>query len=511
MAPAGEVRVASLLPSATEMLCAIGGEQFLVGRSHECDYPASVGDRPILTATRLAEGLSSAEIDAAVSASVHNGEELYAILPEELRRLRPTVVLTQNLCNVCSVCPTDVDRAIEGLDPKPQVLSFDPTSMDDIFDDMLRLGVAVGLEAGAQEAVKRLRGRVEQVASAVSAHPAAVRPAVAFLEWADPVFVGGHWTPELVELAGGQHILNGPGKKSFRVPTEDVIKHDPDFVLFCPCGLTLEQACAEATSDRCGWLGNLRAVKEGRAGCVDGGAMFNRPGPRLVDAVEWLARWLRSGATGGRNLSEADAACMKALPPDPMDFPWVAWTDMLRAPKRVRDIEDFVPLHAAAVQRGELSYTDPATGYSVFTELHMLQRGYCCGSGCRHCPFGHFNLQGRPRQNRIVAPRLIGVGKAVAAGTGPLVAWEGPGTEAPAGATLCFVFGAESYAAVTADATPVGRVMDWVRERSLELLALPAGRLPEALELVRPREWRVGGRAVDGLQAWLDALGRSAG
>ena len=509
MAPAGAagaaapVRVASLLPSATEMLCAIGGEHLLVGRSHEDDYPTSVADRPILTATNLPEGLSSAEIDTMVSESIRSGQELYAILAEELRRCRPTVVLTQNLCNVCSVCPSDVEKAIEGLEPRPLVLSFDPFCMEDIFQDMLRLGGAVGLEAGAEEAVAQLRGRVQQVASTVAANSAASRPKVAFLEWADPVFVGGHWTPELVELAGGTHVLNGAGKKSYRVPVPEVVAADPDFVIFCPCGLTLEQACSEAASERSAWIYGMRAIREDRAGCVvDGGAMFNRPGPRLVDALEWLAGWIRGGGRGG-----ADAACLKALPPTPADFPWVTWPEATRAPKRTRDIEDFVPVHTAAVQRGELSYSDPSTGYSVFSELHMLKRGYCCGSGCRHCPFGHFNLEGRPRKNRIEVPRLLGVGVKGGLGGGPLVAWEGSATEAPQGATVCLVFGAESYAAVGPDQTPVGCVMDWARERRVELLAVPQGRLQEALDLVRPSEWRAGGRPAGGRQAWIDALG----
>lgn len=484
-------RVASLLPSATEMLCAIGGEHLLVGRCHEDNYPLSITDRPILTATRLPENLTSAEIDATVSASVRDGDELYEILAEPFQELAPDVVLTQDLCNVCSVSPGDLRFAMSGMLDPPEVLCFNPYSIGDIFDDMLRLGAAVGLVEAAEEAVRKLRAQVAQVEEAIVEQPGPP-PRIAFIEWADPVFIGGHWTPELVELAGGVHLLNTPGKKSFRVSQEAVAAEDPDYVVLCPCGLTLEQAQNEARSQT--WLRNLRAVQEGRACCVDGDAMFNRPGPRLIQALLWLANWIMP-AKGKR----------KRLPPPPADFPVSPWPVAPPPTEPLEDIEDFATVHRRAVERGQVNYQDPATGYSVFTELYMLGRGWCCGSGCRHCPYGHFNLEGRERTNKIQAPRLVGASGSRPAGRGPLVAWDGPQTVAQPGAVLCLVF-SDQYKAVTEDQSSVPAVMDWARSRQLELLAVPAGHLGEALKLVCPAEWWAGGAALPGMEEWLEAM-----
>jgi len=487
---ASGIRVASLLPSATEMLCAIGGEALLVGRSHEDNYPESITDRPILTQTKLQGGLTSAQIDQAVSSSIGAGDSLYAILADELQRLQPTVILTQDLCKVCSVSPSDVNASICKLDPAPEVLCFNPFRLEDILEDMIRLGKAVGLLEEAKAVVQKLEKRIEKVRSYAADHPTSSWPKVAFLEWAEPVYVGGHWTPELVSIAGGQHILNNAGHKSFRVSKEDVIDADPDMLVLCPCGLPFQQTVIEACSAHCQWLRELRAIKAGNAAVVDGDAMFNRPGPRLVEALEWLAFWMHS--------SEQSAVEFRTS-----SFPWQTWPQK-DATGVVPDIEDFHAVHTAAVKRGDVTYMDPATGYQVFTELYMIQRGWCCGSGCRHCPYGHFNLKEHPRTAKIQAPRLLGTQGRSGCGTGPIIAWNGPHTPAMPGSTVCLVFD-NSYAAVSEDKTGVHVVMDWAQANDVELLAVPVGQLQDALALVQPTEWRVGAELMS-KETWLDTL-----
>jgi len=488
-------RVASLLPSATEMLCAIGGEDFLVGRSHEDNYPKSITNRPILTQSSLQHGLSSSEIDSTVSASVASGDELYMIVTEEVVRVRPTIVCTQNLCNVCSVSISDVDKALEGMNPAPQVLNFNPYALDDIFADMLRLGSALGMSLAAESAVFSLRERVRKVQNLCAKASVGKKRSIAFLEWADPVFVGGHWTPELVGLVGATHILNDAGHKSFRVPNKAVEDADPDMVILCPCGLSLNQALEEARSENCAWVRKLRGVREGSAICVDGDAMFNRPGPRLVDALEWLASWVYP-----------DVPAIAALrPPNFPDAPWPAATPA----KRVRDIEDYVEIHRQAVAQGKVTYDDPENGYTVFSEVYMLQRGWCCGSGCRHCPYGHFNVKGRPRKNRIVAPRLLGKGGKGAVGRGVLVAWTGPKTSLRDNRVIvCAVFSGE-YETLSPDRTKVEDVMAWAQEHDVELLLAPEGQLVEALKLVQPTEWNLEEKSV-AQEAWSLALSSKA-
>lgn len=289
------MRVVSLLPSATEILCEIGGAPLLVGRSHECDVPASVGDRPVLTAARTRGG-TSAEIDAEVR-EVMGGDgaaSLYDLDAKRLAELRPDVILTQDLCEVCSIDLNTVRAVASGLDPVPGIVSLDPSTIWDVLDDVLRVGRAVGLEKEADAAMVRLRDAYWTAVDFVN--PYVPGPEVLFLEWIDPPFVGGHWTPALIEHAGGSHSLNAAGGRSRQVTPEEIVRSEPDRVVICPCGLDLDAIRTElpnllATE----WWRSLPAARSDDPDAVmlvDGNLMFNRPGPRLVDAFRWLVSWI---------------------------------------------------------------------------------------------------------------------------------------------------------------------------------------------------------------------------
>lgn len=301
-------RVVSLLPSATESLCFIGGEELLVGRSHECDHPTTVRDRPVLT-SQTTTFTTSAAVDRAVAASVNSGTPLYRLDTDRVQELRPDVILTQDLCAVCSIDLGTVRELASRMTPRPNVVSLNPATFEDVLDDLLTIGRAVGLEDAASEAMVRLRQRFFAASDFVN--PYAGVGSVVFLEWTDPPFVGGHWTPQLIERAGATHPLNetvpmeGAGSgaggqmahrtagKSIRVPPEAIAAVNPDHIILCPCGLDLEQTRREAGAlMQQDWFRSLNAVRTGRVALVDGKQMFNRPGPRLVDAYEWLVGWL---------------------------------------------------------------------------------------------------------------------------------------------------------------------------------------------------------------------------
>ena len=289
------VRVVSLLPSATEILCRVGGASLLVGRSHECDFPLGLDHLPVLTGQRtpmlVGEG-SSADIDRAVRAALGAGESLYTLDVDQLRALKPDVILTQDLCEVCSIDLQTVQAVARSMDPMPTVVSLDPKSIWAVFDDLLRVGAAVGLEREAEAAMVELRERWWTAVDFVN--PYEEGPEVLFLEWMNPTFVGGHWTPELIRAAGARHSLNAAGFKSRVASVEEIVAAAPDRVIICPCGLPLPAIEAELPAllaER--WWSVLPAnLERGRVALVDGNQMFNRPGPRLVDAFRWMVGWL---------------------------------------------------------------------------------------------------------------------------------------------------------------------------------------------------------------------------
>ncbi|MCE9619557.1 MAG: cobalamin-binding protein [Planctomycetes bacterium] len=290
------MRIVSLLPSATELLCRIGGAGSLVGRSHECDFPAQIQDRPVLT-RQITHAISSAEIDSQVRAALATGSggaSLYELDEPMLRSLKPDLILTQDLCDVCSIDLRTVERIAGDMSPRPRVLSLNPASIWQVFDDALRIGEAAHLEASAERAMVELRGEYWSAVDYVN--PYIPGPETLFLEWCDPPFCGGHWTPELIQAAGGRHSLQSAGKKSRVVSAEEIIAAAPERVVVCPCGFPLERAWQELDVLRkTRWWPMLPAVmdrKPGAIAVVDGNQMFNRPGPRLVDAFRWLVAWL---------------------------------------------------------------------------------------------------------------------------------------------------------------------------------------------------------------------------
>lgn len=303
------MRVVSLVPSATESLCLLGGGAMLVGRSHECDYPAEVDAAPALTSSSLDPDGAPDAIDARVAGALQAGQSLYRLDLARLRAARPDLIITQDLCSVCSIDVASVRGAASMLDPSPAILSLNPGSYEDVLDDLIRIGRAVGLETTARERVVMLRERFFRSADYVNSF--SQRPRVVLLEWMDPLFVGGHWTPQLIERAGAEHPLNptralegagaGAGAQmahrvagpSVRVTPEQVESVDPDMVIVCPCGVRLEAIPAHMQrAASSAWWRGLRAVRAGRVALVDGTAMFSRPGPRLVDAYEWLVGWI---------------------------------------------------------------------------------------------------------------------------------------------------------------------------------------------------------------------------
>ncbi len=288
------MRVVSLLPSATELLCAIkGGADLLVGRSHECDYPPALAHLPILTSQRTTAGTSAA-IDEQVRSALADdagSAALYSVDEELLKSLQPDVILTQNLCDVCSIDLQTVQRIAADMSPKPEIVSLNPLRMEDIYDDLLRVGEALGLQDGAQRTVVELRERYWTAVDYVNPYESG--PEVAFLEWMDPLFCGGHWTPQLIEAAGGSHSLNEAGNSSRQIAPEELLEVMPERLIICPCGFGLDQIRAELdvlTQKK--WWPLLPAVQDGNVALVDGNQMFNRPGPRLVDAFCWLVAWI---------------------------------------------------------------------------------------------------------------------------------------------------------------------------------------------------------------------------
>ncbi len=301
------MRVVSLLPSATELLCAVGGRELLVGRSHECDFPPSIRGLPALTRQRTGgAGESAAEIDRQVNEALGRGEPLYELDEALLERLEPDVVLTQHLCEVCSIDLESVRRVARRMTAAPEIVSLDPASIEEVFDDLLTVGEAVGRAEQARAALAAMRERYWSALDSVNPHEQG--PEVAFLEWMDPLFAGGHWTPQLIEAAGGRHSLNPPGARSRQISPDELAAAAPQRLIICPCGYDLAAIKRELAGLRAQpWWSSLPAVADAAVVIVDGNQMFNRPGPRLVDALCWLVGWIN-------DRPEVIPACFPAEP-----------------------------------------------------------------------------------------------------------------------------------------------------------------------------------------------------
>jgi iron complex transport system substrate-binding protein len=279
------MRIASLVPSATEMLFALGLGDDVVGVTHECDFPPRAGELPHLTATVLPEGLGAGEIDAAVKAIVGEGRALYSLDEEKLAELAPDLIVTQAICEVCAVSYEDVVAVAARLPGPPQVLQQDPSTLGEVLEDVTRLGAAAGIASRAQQLRAELEGRLAAVRAAVAG---AKRPRTLALEWLDPPFVGGHWIPAMIEIAGGVDVAGPAGRKSPEVEWEALAALDPDLVVVMPCGWYVEESRAQALEHR----QRIEALGAARVFAVDAASTYSRPGPRLVDGVELLAHLL---------------------------------------------------------------------------------------------------------------------------------------------------------------------------------------------------------------------------
>jgi len=279
------MRIASLVPSATEMLFALGLGADVVAVTHECDFPPAARELPRLTATVLPPGLSAGEIDAAVKAVVGEGKALYSLDEERLAQLAPELIVTQAICDVCAVSFEDVVEVAARLPSRPRVLQQDPSTLGEMLEDVTRLGAAAGIEERARE----LRGELERRLASVRAAVAGAPPQrVLALEWLDPPFVGGHWIPEMVAFAGGIDVAGPAGAKSPQVEWESLAALEPDLVVVMPCGMYAEESRAQAEEH---WQ-RIEALGADRVFAVDAASTYSRPGPRLVDGTELLAHLL---------------------------------------------------------------------------------------------------------------------------------------------------------------------------------------------------------------------------
>jgi iron complex transport system substrate-binding protein len=282
-------RIVSFLPAATEMVCALGLADDLVGITHECDYPAEIRDRPVVVRNAVPiEGLSPREIDESVAARLGRGESIYAVDEALLRSLEPDLIITQDLCQVCAPSGSDVTHVLSTLQPAPEILSFTPKSLADVDANIQALGMATGAIEPARRLVASGRALIEGITATTST--ASARPRVFCMEWFDPVYCSGHWIAEMVELAGGRDRLARRWADSARISWDAVCEWAPEILILMPCGLSLDRVSAQAASlaERDGWSG-IPAVRERRVYAVDANAYFARPGPRLVDGTALLA------------------------------------------------------------------------------------------------------------------------------------------------------------------------------------------------------------------------------
>ena len=287
------LRIVTLLPSATEIVCALGLEERLVGVSHSCNYPPQVLNLPVMTSTHVPYTESSEIIDSYVREHLTDREALYDLDIDRLRDARPDVVVSQALCDVCAVSTGDVLEAIRTLPSKPALIDLEPNTLADVFNDIVRVGRQLEAGAAAEELVAGLRIRRDSIAARTATVPMSERPRVAFLEWLYPPFNGGHWNSELVELAGGIDLLGAPGQPSSTLKWETVVNAQPDVVFIACCGFRIERALEDVQriSQTDAWR-QLPAVKNGRVYIADGNDYFTCPSPRLIDGLEMMAHAL---------------------------------------------------------------------------------------------------------------------------------------------------------------------------------------------------------------------------
>jgi iron complex transport system substrate-binding protein len=282
-------RIISLIASATEIICALGFEDELVGRSHECDYPPRVKRLPVCTSPKFEVAGLSYEIDQRVKAIVQEGLSVYRVDADKLEELQPTHIITQSQCEVCAVSLKDVEQAVCQLtSSRPMIVSLEPNALADVWDDIRRVGASLGAHARAGEVVCQLQRRMKEITN--GARLLQSRPTVACIEWIEPLMAAGNWMPELVEMAGGINLFGEAGKHSPWMTWDELIVRNPDVIVILPCGFDIQRTLAETSllTSRVEWK-NLKAVQTSRVFVADGNQYFNRPGPRLVESLEILA------------------------------------------------------------------------------------------------------------------------------------------------------------------------------------------------------------------------------
>ncbi len=286
------MRIVSLLPSATEILFALGLDREIVGVSHECDFPPQARSKPVVIHSRLPHGASPAEIDRLVREYVSRGESLYAVDVDKLEELHPDLIVTQDLCHVCAASPDDLATALTRFDRLPEVLCLNPRDLGDVWRDILIVGEATCRGAQAETLLADIGQR--QGALEAQLDSSARRPRVAFLEWLEPIYVGGHWVPEMIRCAGGEDALGSVRTPSFRVHLQEVVEAEPEILLVAPCGYTAKQARDEYESLNLPEQWNaIPAVRNNLVYALEASSYFSRPGPRLVTGIEILAKILQ--------------------------------------------------------------------------------------------------------------------------------------------------------------------------------------------------------------------------
>lgn len=295
------MRIVSLLPSATEILFALGLDREVVGVSHECDFPLQVRTRRIVIHSRIPHGASPAEIDRLVRDYVSRGESVYSVDAEALQELAPDLIVTQDLCHVCAASPDDLATVLAGFEQRPEVLCLNPQDLGDVWRDILWVGEETCRGFQAEALVKQIGeqlGRIEN-----QTRNASERPRVAFLEWLQPLYVGGHWVPEMIHLAGGADVFGRVRTPSFRISLEDVIDAAPEILVIAPCGYSAEQARHEYLSMTFPeeWSA-IPAVRNNRIYALEANSYFSRPGPRLVTGIEILAKLFHPAMEVSREL-----------------------------------------------------------------------------------------------------------------------------------------------------------------------------------------------------------------
>jgi iron complex transport system substrate-binding protein len=341
------MRIVSFLPSATEMAYALGLGDSIVGITHECDYPPEVKSKPVVVRNVLPiEKMSQSEIDRAVAERIRSGESLYQIDEQLLRELAPDLILTQDLCQVCAPSGNEVSQVLKALPKAPQVLWLTPQSLNEIFDNVRDLGAVTERTSTAETLISDCQERLHGLAQRTAA---VYRPKVFCMEWLDPVYASGHWVPELVKIGGGVDEIGRERGESVRVPWDEIEAWAPEVLVIMPCGFDLEQTMKQIWSVfgyKPSPFFDLPAVRNGRVYAVDANSFFARPGPRVVEGAELLARLIHPELFE----STSDDLGKFFQPVDGRDY-----------------------------------YLE--SGRMVFTASYLQRRGYCCGSGCRHCPY----------------------------------------------------------------------------------------------------------------------------